>query len=368
MIASNNAVSHRIYGVHGSRLLPGGEISPAFVATAVMVSVDVALAAAVPAAIVAGFGVQVAPVSEDGTAQAIVTAAASDAPAGVIGTFTVIVAGVPAVTGSGLPDVPLDPESARLKPTTGIVLLVDVPPPFPLVGFAGFVIVTVTFPPVDTSLAGTLTISVVPSVLAVPVSDAVPNVTLVELLKPTPVIVRVCADVAPATSPVLGENDVNVGVTLSMFVAASVADLSVVFESFGSLTVAEFVTLGNALGPTETVSVTVLFPPAAASAVPVYVHVRRHRVGSAHSVIRCKRRRAEFTSKSRSTRIGQINEGEKASRPDSTNRAARDQRISHLPLIFPRLGQDCGLIEGCHPAIVHHNVSGNHHGFYVGRF
>jgi hypothetical protein len=58
-----------------------------------------------------------------------------------------------------------------------------------------------------------------------------------------------------------------------MFVTSAGDDLSVLFASLGSATVAVFVTLGNAPGATETVRVTVLLPPAAASAEPEYVHV-----------------------------------------------------------------------------------------------
>lgn len=127
-------------------------------------------------------------------------------------------------------------------------------------------------------VAGTAIVNDVPPALAVPVSGVfngavLPNVTCVDALNPVPVIVTCCGVVAPAIKPRFGENEDCVGKTLSMFVASAAADLSVVFPSFGSVTVALFVTLENALVATEAVSVNELLPPAAASAAPVYVHV-----------------------------------------------------------------------------------------------
>ena len=70
--------------------------------------------------------------------------------------------------------------------------------------------------------------------------------------------------------PSAGEIADTVGIALARFVGASVNVLSVVFESPGSETLAEFVTVkfvGEeiALGPTDTVNVTVLLPPFAAN-------------------------------------------------------------------------------------------------------
>jgi len=132
----------------------------------------------------------------------------------------------------------------------------------------------VTLPALAKSLAGTVIVNDVPAALAVPVSAGLlPRVTWVELLNPVPVNV-ICCGVTPVPTirPALGENEDCVGTALSMLVE-SLADLSVDFESLGSATVAVFVTLGNAPGATETVRVTVLLPPAAASAGPEYVHV-----------------------------------------------------------------------------------------------
>src|ERR1019366_6959227 len=110
------------------------------------------------------------------------------------------------------------------------------------------------------SAVGTLITSDVPAALAVPVSGVfngavVPSVTIVELLNPVPVIVICCAEVARAIKPRFGEKEACVGTALSMFVGASVDDLSLALPSLGSETVAPFVTLGNAPGATETVSV-----------------------------------------------------------------------------------------------------------------
>lgn len=165
---------------------------------------------------------------------------------------------------------------AAAKATSGKVRLETEPPPRLEVGFFGFVTVIVRLPAfaVASAAGGTLIVSEVPAVLAVPVSGGLlPRVTWVELLKPDPVMVICCAEVAPATKPRAGENEDCVGTMLSMLVTSAGDDLSVLLESLGSATVAVFVTLGNAPGATETVRVTVLLPPAAASAGPEYVHV-----------------------------------------------------------------------------------------------
>jgi hypothetical protein len=166
-------------------------------------------------------------------------------------------------------------------PTSGNVRFVDaVPPPALDTGFTGLFTLRVRLPAFATasSAAGTLTVNDVPAALAVPVNGVfnggvLPRVTCVELLNPVPVKMICCAEVAPAIKPRFGENDDCVGTALSILVGASVADLSVLFASLGSATVAVFVTLGNAPGASETVSVNVLLPPAAASAGPEYVHV-----------------------------------------------------------------------------------------------
>lgn len=166
-------------------------------------------------------------------------------------------------------------------PTSGNdCVVVAVPPPALDVGFLGLIAVIARLPAFASasSAGGTLIVNEVPAALAVPVSGVfsgavLPRVTCVELLNPVPVMVICCAEVAPAISPRFGENADCVGTTLSMFVGASVADLSLLLASLGSATVAVFVTLGNAPGATDTVRMTVLFPPAAVSAGPEYVHV-----------------------------------------------------------------------------------------------
>ncbi len=127
------------------------------------------------------------------------------------------------------------------------------------------------------SAAGMLIISEVPGPLAVPVSGVlsgatVPRVTNVEAFNPVPVIVICCAEVAPAIRPRFGKNAVCVGTALSTFAAVSLFVLSVLLPSLGSATVAMFVTLGNAPGATEAVSVNVLLPPGARAA-PLYVQM-----------------------------------------------------------------------------------------------
>ena len=140
-----------------------------------------------------------------------------------------------------------------------------------------------------------MSVSDVPAELGVPVSAGFdPIVTCVELLNPVPVRVIVCAEVAPAIKPVLGENAVCVGTALSICVAASVLDLSVVAKSLGgSETVAEFVTVKIvaeeiALGPTETVKVIVLLPPFAVRA-PTVAFVQVTTCAAALQVPACSR-------------------------------------------------------------------------------
>lgn len=167
------------------------------------------------------------------------------------------------------------------RPTSGNDCVeVATPPPRFEFGFLGLVTVSVNVPAFAAARyeVGTVMVSEVPAALAVPVSGVfsgvvLPKVTCVEPLNPVPVIVICCAVVAPAISPRFGVNEDCVGTMLSMFVASGAADLSVVFPSLGSATVALFVTLGNAPVATETVSVNELVPPAAESATPVYVHV-----------------------------------------------------------------------------------------------
>ena len=278
------AMSHRVDVDHGPcppiRGSDGAEPAlPLFAGMALMVMTEFAAPASVPCAIVDGLGEHVAPVSVVGREQVIVTSAGSVAPEGVRFRFMVSANGVPATIGAGLgvpvPGVRLD------MPTSGSVSVVfAAPPPRLVLGFLGFVTVSVRLPAFATtsSAAGTLMTSEVPAALAVPVSGVfsgavLPRVTCVELLNPVPVMVICCAEVAPAISPRFGENADCVGTTLSTFVGASVADLSLLLASLGSATVAVFVTLGNAPGATDTVRVTVQFPPAAASAGPEYVHV-----------------------------------------------------------------------------------------------
>jgi len=164
------------------------------------------------------------------------------------------------------------------RPTSGKVWLADCPPPTFVVGFFGFVAKTVTVPlagAVARSACGTVIVSEVPAAFAFPPVSTTPlKLTVVEALNPVPLSVICWSVVAPAIRPKEGENeDDRAGITLSMFVGASVADLSLLLASLGSATVAVFVTLGNAPGAAETVRVNVLFPPAAASAGPEYVHV-----------------------------------------------------------------------------------------------
>ena len=182
-------------------------------------------------------------------------------------------AGVPAVTAI-VPGV--EASCAATKATSGKFRVVAaLPPPAFDVGFGGLKTLMVTVPELAKSLGGTVIVNDVPAALAVPVSAGLlPRDTWVELLNPVPVNV-ICWGVTPVPTirPALGENEDCVGAALSMFVTSAGDDLSVLLESLGSATVAVFDTLGNAPGTTETVRVTVLLPPAAASAEPEYVHV-----------------------------------------------------------------------------------------------
>lgn len=165
---------------------------------------------------------------------------------------------------------------AAVTATRGNIWVVGAgPPPALEIGFFGFVTLMLTLPAVVRSLAGRVIVNEVPAALAVPVNGPLlPMVTCVELLNPVPVSV-ICWEVTPVPTirPVLGENEDCVGTALSMLVGASVADLSVVTVSPGSETEAVFVTVKTvgeemAFGPTDTFSVSVLLPPAAASAGP----------------------------------------------------------------------------------------------------
>jgi hypothetical protein len=177
-------------------------------------------------------------------------------------------AGVPAVTAM-VPGV--EASCAATKATSGKFRVVAAwPPPAFDVGFGGLKTLMVTVPALAKSLAGTVIVNDVPAALAVPVSAGLlPRVTWVELLNPVPVKV-ICWGVTPVPTirPALGEKEDSAGFALSMFVMSGADDLSVLLESLGSATVAVFVTLGNAPGATETDRVTVLLPPAAASAGP----------------------------------------------------------------------------------------------------
>src|SRR5580698_7439163 len=102
-------------------------------------------------------------------------------------------------------------------------------------GFFGFVTTMVRLPAlaVARSATGTVIVNEVPAALGVPVSAGLlPIVTSVEVLKPVPVSVIVCVEVAPAIRPVLGEIADCVGTALSMFVVtAGDVVLSVVTKS-----------------------------------------------------------------------------------------------------------------------------------------
>ena len=139
--------NQRMDGDHGpSPPFPGTDVGiPAVFVVGVAVIVRVVLGDAVPAGIVVGFAVQVAPVSDCGTMQPTVSADGSAAFAGVGMKLIFTVAGVPALTVIA-PGV--DASCCAVRPTTWNGEVGDVPPPG-----AGLATVTLTVPAVAVSAA-----------------------------------------------------------------------------------------------------------------------------------------------------------------------------------------------------------------------